>query len=674
MRVPKTQLIGIRNFEPGCCAIWPHVPIPFLYNESVAKVKVLPEVLAHQIAAGEIVERPASVVKELLENAIDAEADNILVELTDGGKSRIRVKDNGCGMSGEDAELAFEHHATSKIFSIEDLQEITTLGFRGEALPSIASVSRLRVRTASREDSAESSNPLGSELVYEGGFCSSKTDIAWPAGTEIVVEDLFFNIPVRKKFLKTKATELSHISRYVTSYALVSPGITFRLEHEGRRILDTPAVKTLQERIFQIFGEKIQANLVDMNYERNGIHVAGVTSLPHEQKNNANSMYLFVNGRLVRDKVLTHAIRFSYQGQMPHSAYPFTVLFLQMPPREIDVNVHPAKVELRFHDSRKVHSAIYHAIEEALLLRKTAPDLGSIAKGINFSGIDEHPGPNGHSSHGEGFPSAANRFPFGGNQGRMDYFHPNPDSYIERAFPPRQIPEKFPGKSPPDQAPFPDADQPWTGREESRPSSEDQPTRHRILGQFKESFIVAADSEGLMLIDQHVAHERVLYEQALKALSAKEGMASQSLLFPETVALTPEQGAMADQFMEHLNRNGYDIDWFGSGTIVVRAIPVLAKGADIRNLIDDLLQDSSGLFDDISVRDSSEKITRLREKMAISLSCRAAVKVNTVLSHEKMEWLVDSLFQCRNPYTCPHGRPIVLKLETEEILKGFKRI
>jgi DNA mismatch repair protein MutL len=198
--------------------------------------------------------------------------------------------------------------------------------------------------------------------------------------------------------------------------------------------------------------------------------------------------------------------------------------------------------------------------------------------------------------------------------------------------------------------------------------------RHRILGQFRESFIVAADSEGLMLIDQHVAHERVLYEQAIKALSAKEGMASQALLFPETVPLTPEQSAMAEHFMEHLNRNGYDIDWFGSGTIVVRAVPVLAKGADIRNLIDDLLQDSSGLFDDISDSDSSEKITRLREKMAASLSCRAAIKVNTVLSHEKMEWLVDSLFQCCNPYTCPHGRPIVLKLETNEILKGFRRI
>ncbi len=639
----------------------------------MAKVKVLPEVLAHQIAAGEIVERPASVVKELLENAIDADADNILVELSEGGKSRIRVKDNGFGMSGEDAELAFEHHATSKIFSIEDLQEITTLGFRGEALPSIASVSRLRVRTASREDAADGSNPLGSELIYEGGFCSSKTEIAWPVGTEIVVEDLFFNIPVRRKFLKTKGTELSHISRFVTSYALVSPGITFRLEHEGRKILDTPAVSTLQERIFQIFGEKIQSNLVEMNYERNGIQVTGLTSLPHEQKNNANSMYLFVNGRLVRDKVLTHAIRFSYQGQMPHSAYPFTVLFLQIPPREIDVNVHPAKVELRFHDSRKVHSAIYHAIEEALLLQKPGTALGSIAREITFSGFDDHPDSGSHSLSGPDFPAAVNRFPFGKNQGRINYFDPHPDSYIEKPGSSAPFPEGFPRKFPPDQDPFPGVNQP-SSADESRYRNEDNPARHRILGQFKESFIVAADHEGLMLIDQHVAHERVLYEQALKALSAKEGMASQALLFPETLPLTPEQSAMADQFMEILNQNGYDIDWFGVGTIVVRAVPVLAKGADIRNLIDDLLQDSSALFDEISASDSSEKITRLREKMATSLSCRAAIKVNTVLSLEKMEWLVDSLFQCRNPYTCPHGRPIVLKLDTEEILKGFKRL
>ncbi len=639
----------------------------------MGKVKILPEVLAHQIAAGEIVERPASVAKELVENAIDAGADNILVELADGGKSRIRVKDNGCGMSREDAELAFEHHATSKIFSIEDLQEITTLGFRGEALPSIASVSRLRVRTTDRDSAVDTSNPLGSELIYEGGFCSSKTEIAWPAGTEILVEDLFFNIPVRRKFLKTKGTELSHVSRFVTSYALVSPHITFRLEHEGRKILDTPAVNSLEERIFQIFGEKTESNLVGMNYERNGILVKGVTSLPHEQKNNPNSMYLFVNGRLVRDKVLTHAIRFAYQGQMPHTAYPFTVLFLHISPREIDVNVHPAKIELRFHDSRKVHSAIYHAIEEALLLQNPRPDLGKIARGMNISGMDE-PQPNQNNFYSKSsFTGPASRsFPDFPTAGGKNSFRSN-QNYSED-IPRPSIPEEFLSGLGPDQPDNPSGGFPGGEREEAGLKAEETSTRYRILGQFKESFVVAADHDGLMLIDQHVAHERILYEQALKALAAREGMASQTLLFPETVALDPEQISLADQFMEHLNQNGYDIDWFGAGTIVVRAVPVLAKGASIPNLIDDLLQDSAALFTDISESDSSEKIARLREKMATSLSCRAAIKVNTVLSHEKMEWLVDSLFQCRNPYTCPHGRPIVLKLETDEILKGFKRI
>ena len=640
----------------------------------MAKVKVLPEVLAHQIAAGEIVERPASVVKELVENAIDAESDSIRVELTDGGKAGIKIKDNGYGMSGEDAELAFEHHATSKISTIEDLQEIHTLGFRGEALPSIASVSKLRVRTASREAAESEDNPLGTELIYEGGICTSKSDIAWPQGTEITVEDLFFNIPVRRKFLKTKGTELSHVTRFITSYALVSPRITFRLEHEGRKIVDAPAVTSLQERIFQIFGEKTQSNLVEMEYERHGIEVKGVTSLPHEQKNNANSLYLFVNGRLVRDKVLTHAIRFAYQGRMPSSSYPFTVLFLQISPREIDVNVHPSKVELRFNDSRKAHSAIYHAIDQALILHNSArSDLSGIAQDIEISrpgfpsrGETALPRKSFNSnSEFEGYPGITSGEPVKHTDRQPGIFD------LKTSFP--DSPADFNETAGDRNEAGEESSVPYMGEAGNDDKEEGTVRRQRILGQFKESFIVVADDEGLMLIDQHVAHERILYEQALKALESREGMASQALLFPESITLNPEQNSLADHFMENLNRNGYDIDRFGTETIVIRAVPVLARGADIRNLIDDLLQDSA-LFDETSEKDSSEKITRLRKKMATSLSCRAAIKVNTILSPEKMEWLVDTLFQCRNPYTCPHGRPIVLKLGTNEILKGFKRI
>lgn len=622
--------------------------------------------LAHQIAAGEIVERPASVVKELVENSIDAEASNITVELSEGGKSRIRVKDDGVGMTREDAELAFEHHATSKISTIEDLQEIDTLGFRGEALPSIASVSRLRVRTASREDRENDPNPLGWEIVYEGGSCLSSSEIAWPAGTEILVEDIFFNIPVRKKFLKTQSTELSHVSRFVTSYALVSPSISFSLEHEGRKMLDAPAVSSIQDRIFQIFGEKTQSNLVEMDYERHGIKVKGVTSLPHEQKNNANSMYLFVNGRLVRDKVLTHAIRFAYQDQMPHSSYPFTVLFISIPPGEIDVNVHPAKTELRFNDSRKVHSAIFHAVEEALLLKNPDPSLAGIARDIepgtgrreDYTEQNSRPEPFSHPGSA-GFPRRrvpSDYLPLGRHS---DFSRPFPDGSTRADFE-----KEYPGAT---AGPAPSSD-PDEDQEHPSEGSAGQ----RILGQFKESFIVATDKDGLMIIDQHVAHERILYEQALRALETREGMASQALLFPETISLTPEQSALAEHFIQHLNGNGYDIDWFGSATIVVRAVPVLARDADTGELIEDLLQDS-GLFNELAERDSSEKVSRLREKMAISISCKAAIKVNTVLSREKMEWLVDALFQCRNPYTCPHGRPIVLRLGMDEILKGFKR-
>ena len=375
-----------------------------------------------------------------------------------------------------------------------------------------------------------------------------------------------------------------------------------------------------------------------------------------------------MNGRLVRDKVLTHAIRFSYQGRMPGTSYPFTVLFIEIAPTEIDVNVHPAKVELRFNDSRKVHSAIYHAIDQALVLHDVSRNsLSTIAHNIGFTNRGE--------------PEARGDFNSMPNSERDDTTRTFPAA--EQSFPPRQAgiftgngqesESSFPG--------FPDEEAEETANQDISGSNEksaatgpgDSVSRLRILGQFRESFIVAADSEGLMLVDQHVAHERILYEQALKAMESREGMASQALLFPESLSLNPEQKALADQFMASLNSNGYDIDWFGSDTIVVRAVPVLAKGADTRNLIDDLLQDSA-LFNETSDADSGERIRRLREKMATSLSCRAAIKVNTILSREKMEWLVDTLFQCRNPYTCPHGRPIVLKLGTDEILKGFKRL
>ncbi|MFZ0426921.1 MAG: DNA mismatch repair endonuclease MutL, partial [Acidobacteriota bacterium] len=306
----------------------------------MGRVHILPEVLAHQIAAGEIVERPASVVKELVENSLDAESTSIHVYLEEGGKRVIRVSDDGYGMTAEDATLAFEHHATSKISSVDDLQQILTLGFRGEALPSIASVSRTALKTVDG-DSGEGGARPGTEIEYEGGKRTLLREIAWPGGTEIAVCDLFFNVPARRKFLKTPSTELSHVSRLLTCYALAFPKIEFRLEHESRSILDAFSVEEPRDRVFQLFGERLVEALVPLDYGAGPIRISGFASLPHEQSGNSQSLYLFVNRRMVRDRLLTHAIRQAYQDLIPSTSYPVIILFLEIDPSLIDVNVHP---------------------------------------------------------------------------------------------------------------------------------------------------------------------------------------------------------------------------------------------------------------------------------------------------------------------------------------------
>ncbi len=611
----------------------------------MGRVKVLPEVLAHKIAAGEIVERPASVVKELVENALDAESTRIHIEIQDAGQRLIRVRDDGSGMSPEDALLAFQHHATSKIQTMADLDQISTLGFRGEALPSIASVSRLTVRTVDREI-AESSAPLGIEILFQGGKIIHQKEIAWPSGAEVTVEDLFFNVPARRKFLKKTVTELNHVIRQVSHYALARPDVEFRLQHD-RPILDAPAVSSLEERVYQVLGEAFLANLVPIDYKRDGVRVHGFASLPHEQRNNTYAQYFFVNGRSIRDRVITHAVRLVYRDLMPTTAHAVALLFIQLDHRLVDVNVHPRKTEVRFQDSSRVHRAIYHGIEEALL--KNQSGLSSLARDVPLEQLRTANLP----GHEAGVTRSIER-----------YFQRQPDSSF--GFP--QLRSDSTGSQLPAS--------PWSERLD--PPARDGPHDDLIpetgelspipvvLGQFVESFVVAADREGVMLIDQHVAHERILYDRSLRQMETGQRTPTQRLLIPQTVELSIEQKSRAATLLDQLNANGFEVDWFGDRTLVVRGLPELGAACEeVSQLLQDLLDGTP---------ETEAGSQRVREKIAISLSCRAAIKINTLLTADKMRWLVDELFRCDNPYTCPHGRPIILRMEIEDILRGFKRI
>lgn len=604
---------------------------------TMAKIRVLPDILAHQIAAGEVVERPASVMKELLENALDSKARRILVEAEEGGKRLILVRDDGSGMTPEDARLAFQHHATSKIQTFEDLSNIQTLGFRGEALPSIASVSRLRLRTV--EGAASGSTPLGSEIQSQGGELSGVEEISWPVGTEVQVKDLFFNVPARRKFLKTNTTELSHLSRQVMNYAIAYPQVAFEFHHQSRTVVDAPGVESLEDRIYQVFGESFLENLVRVHYEKDGLVLSGFTSLPHEHRTSTRSQYLYVNHRMVKDRILTHAIRLAYQDLIPSNSYPVVILFLEVDPEEVDVNVHPCKTEIRFKRTDLVHRLIRHGIEEALLqhqgslsqlardlpgdhLQRADPSLSGNGGARNMATVFQR-----HSRQGDTFPDLGNSL---------------------------AIP--FPADVHGD-------DIPETDYLDAVPV---------VLGQFVESFVVSVDREGVMLVDQHVAHERILYDRALRQLESSRPCATQRLLIPLTHELNLQQKAICAQILDLLNANGFEVEWFGDQTIVIKGVPSFAQDCDAQLLLEEILDELGSSGQELASPDA--QVRRLRQKIAISLSCRAAIKINSPLTQEKMQWLLDELFRCHDPFTCPHGRPIVLRLGIEEILRGFKRI
>ena len=638
----------------------------------MGKVRILPEVLTRQIAAGEIVERPASVVKELVENSLDADARSIKVQVEAGGVRSVRVLDDGCGMSAEDAQLAFEHHATSKIGTLEDLQHIRTLGFRGEALPSIASVSRVRLRTADRE--APGDGPTaGTELQYEAGKRLACNVVSWPGGTEILVEDLFFNVPARRKFLRTPATELGHISRLVTAYALAFPEVEFRLSQGNRMLVDVPAVATLRERAFQLFGNELLDAMAPLEHEQSGVRVSGLVSLPHEQRNSSNWLYVFVNRRLVRDRLVTYALRQAYRDAIPAAAYPVAILFIDVDPTELDVNVHPTKSEIRFHRSQDVFRAVLSSVEQALI--RCSNRLTGVARSFPLQ--------TGQSFHTHGQPGLLERFQrrIGSANGRdlaelwLDRGgFPGTGSFQNETASDNVGFQPFGGWVPSSESLMQEPKSPEAGEAEARQTLRSLPST-KILGQFLDSFIVATVDDAILVIDQHVAHERILFERSLERLDDRNGMAVQRLLTPQTVELDPSQRAVAERLVDLFNANGFEVEWFGETTLLVRGVPAVSPQLSAGDVLHNLLDEMAARDDIPAQGDADDRFLKsFRKQLAVSLACRAAVKVNTPLSEAKMEWMVNELLACRNPYTCPHGRPVVLKLTLEELLKAFHRI
>ena len=658
----------------------------------MSKIRVLPEALANKIAAGEVVERPASVAKELLENSIDAGALSLELDVEAGGKRLICIQDDGEGMTADDALLAFERHATSKLHRTDDLMEIATLGFRGEALPSIASVSRFLMET--RHESSE----VGTSVEVVGARINAVREIARPRGTSVTVRDLFFNIPARKKFLKAESTELGHIVNVVTQYALAHPEARFILRSSGSNLFHFQVVKELRERVFQVFGRELLEQLIEIRSEipifyqeedesaepkgrRESIRVRGFVSKPEVHKLNRNSLYFFVNRRMVRDKIILHALNEAYRNILPANVFPVVLLFVEMPYREVDVNVHPSKTEVRFRHQSLIHDFLRDTVRKALMEARPQNPFPAGRHGFT-PGNFESPFDSPMVEHlFSSAAAASDSAPIKSLE--LTSSAPPPESLRLQFKPETALPDEgsgflteqiVPGKSSLESLEVAREASPLTTPEASNsPSYLPSPivnpqaaTDIFPLGQIDNSFIVASDRGALLIIDQHVAHERVLFERVLQQRS-QGNVESQRLLLPIIVELTPRQQVILENITPELTACGFEVEPFGRKTIAIKSAPAGLTTEDIQKLMNELLD---GLEKEVQ----AVSLTRLREKIAASIACHAAIKVNTRLDHSKMVWLIDELLKTQHPTSCPHGRPIILRYEKNEILKAFKRI
>jgi DNA mismatch repair protein MutL len=702
-------------------------------NDPMGKIHVLSERVANQIAAGEVVERPASVVKELLENSLDAGSTRIRIQVEAGGKKLIHITDNGCGMVRDDAMLAFERHATSKIKETDDLLSIATLGFRGEALPSIASVARLHLETRSADEAA------GTVLEINGGKIIRVEEAGLPLGTAITIRDLFFNTPARKKFLRSESTELSHIASLVTHYALANPEKHFELHSATNALLVAPPVASHRERVYQVFGQETLDQLIPLAavqpleriglpqpppWRRGGetavgesanagdegsrtgapaphdfgeLRLHGFVSKPEIQKLNRNSIFIFINGRLIRDRLIQHAITEAYRNILPPTVFPVVLLFMEMPTAEVDVNVHPSKTEVRFRQQTVVHDFVRESVRAALMKARPVPQFlkeinaqASATPGLSSPGIGSARFSNGtHEADGGqrapwrdlygpategGFalqappvPAGTGRFEFAGGiaidgNAALSLARAPEIVIAQQAIPGQTIsmqtmnPELIPdhGCAPP-----------IAQESQSAPTLESLRTL-RPLGQIRNSFILAVNEDGLWIIDQHVAHERVLFEKVLRQRSAQQ-VESQRLLLPLIIELTPAQQAIFSDIAEELSYNGFEAEPFGTRSVAVKVAPAGVDAAQIEHMLNEI-------FEQLTREYQAINLEAVRTRIAASIACHAAIKVNMPLEQNKMEWLLAELAKAEHPMSCPHGRPVVLRYSMQDIQKAFKRI
>lgn len=597
-----------------------------------AQIRILPEDLANRIAAGEVIERPASVLKELAENALDAEARTIAVVVQGAGRRLMRVSDDGHGMSRDDALLAFERHATSKIRAAEDLACITTLGFRGEALPSIASVSRLTLTTCPQLGAP------GTWLELEGGIIRQVREWTGSVGTSVEVRQLFFNTPARLKFLKSRQTELGHMLTAISQLALAHPGIRFRFTHEQQTLLDLPPVQTIHERLAALWGAEVGRQLLPIESHEGSLLVSGFVSPPTWSRASRDALYLFVNGRAVRDRIMLHAVYEAYRHVLPEKRYPMAFVFLTLPPQDVDVNVHPHKTEVRFAQPELVHAVVREAIQRSLALSSQH----AMTLPVNL--------------HAAASPV------------------PSPGMPVRQSWPPtinHDIPADAPAqKSDPALVSSSAPAMPLiAGREMERSPLAPTPLvpapSLRPLGQIHHSFIVADGPDGLYVFDQHALQERILYE-ILKAGFHAEGVPRQQLLFPATLELTPAAMAWFDEFRALLERIGFEAEPFGGTTVVLRSVPSVLADYAYLEIYRDTLSALAGTG-------RTSPYDEIVEEILASMACHNAIKINRPLDLSEMRRLLDEFAAVGAPATCPHGRPLALTIPVAELRRRFHR-
>lgn len=565
----------------------------------MSKIVILSPDVSQKIAAGEVIERPFSAVKELIENSLDAGASDIKTELHSGGKRLIRVTDDGQGMNREDALLCFERHSTSKISRVNDLDRIATLGFRGEALPSISAVSRIILKTS---DGKGEKRTL---IEKEGEEVIQVSDIAFPKGTSVEVRDLFFNLPARKKFLRSERAELSWITRYMTHVSLAYPGVRFSLVHGKRHVFDYPSVKTLKERIYQVYGKSLLEHLMEVDHEEEGRRLYGFASVPPSGRRDRTHQLFFVNRRLVKDRNLQAGLNQAYRGFLEKDQFSEAFLFLSCPYEDVDINVHPAKAEIRFTDPHAFFQIILHSIERAMLKKQ---------------GIKEV------------YPASESA------KGRLRI----EEGMRERSF---LSPER--------------KQEAWT--DVLPPPEKGERVFPRILGQYQDTYIIASSEDGILIIDQHNAHERVLFEK-YQDIDKKKKWPQKLALFPVLFELSPSQVLSLEDNQAVLEDAGFRVEAMSGRSISLKEFPDLFKEEEAKEIFLSLLEDIKG-----------DKIKDKKVKLLAMLACKTAVKAGQPLSFEKMSYLVEELFKTSNSSLCPHGRPVMVKIERKEIERGLKR-